>query len=123
MLVGAALLFVTTALASSGELGDADFKQVAAPPSDITSGLVRLPAPEACATDSRATFAPVELARVADGEWSGTVPVAVPGTGATSLALLVVDSTAIDVDVRGARGEWLPLERATGAQRESQLQD
>lgn len=69
-------------------------RQVAAPASDILSGVVRLPAPSATPTYSRAAIQPLAFERSAHG-WSATLEVAVDRAGELALALLAPDA-----------GEW-----------------
>ncbi|MFN0243738.1 MAG: choice-of-anchor X domain-containing protein [Planctomycetota bacterium] len=69
-------------------------RQVAAPASDILSGVVRLPAPSATPTYSRAAIQPLAFERDARG-WSAVLEVAVDRAGELALALLAPDA-----------GEW-----------------
>src|SRR5436190_23235621 len=63
-------------------------KQVAAPPADIASGLVRLPQPEQTASRSRALVVPLEFAWDARRGWTSTSPVPVDADGALTLAVI-----------------------------------
>lgn len=109
----AACLLVTNA-ALAARLDDSAFKQVAAPPSDITSGRVRLPEPSACATSSRAWLTPVQFESGRGAEWSFETRVALPEAGPVSFALLFADSSVWSLELRTAGREFVTLERAPG---------
>lgn len=111
------------ATAQFAALGDADFKQVAAPAADIEAGLVRLPEPSACATSSRAWLTPVEFTRVRGVEWSFATRVSIPIRGRTSFALLFADSCEWTLDVRAPGREFTPLASAPGIEQREQALD
>lgn len=66
--------------------------QVAAPPSDIESGIVRLPDPASAPSTSRAAILPLRFRRVAGVGWSADLEVPVDRSGPLSLALLSPDA-------------------------------
>jgi len=101
-------------------------KQVQAPPSDILSGVVRLPDPDATAIESTYARIPIVLTRTAAGdlEWTGDVPI---DTGA-NVRMMVVHprGAAVTLDVappahgtrstiRAAQLERSELEELDGA--------
>ncbi len=67
---------------------DLDAKQVAAPPADIASGLVRLPEPARTAVRSRALVVPLDFAWDGQRGWTSTSSVPVDADGALTLAVL-----------------------------------
>ena len=66
--------------------------QVAAPPRDIVSGIVRLPDPASAPSTSRAAILPVRFRRVAGVGWTADLEVPVDRSGPLSLALLSPDA-------------------------------
>jgi hypothetical protein len=106
----AALLVLSASLQAQSMLP----RQVAAPASDITSGVVRLPEPDAAPSRSRAALIPVEFAWVEPGTWryEGSLPVEDDGPLAIALASPDAGSWRVTVDAGG--GEFVPLEAAPG---------
>lgn len=109
-----ALLCLSSPLFAQGA-NEAVFKQIAAPPSDILSGRVRLPDPADLATTSRAWMAPLAFERGADGTWSWRHQVAVAQDGGVALALMTTESGRWTIEVAGRDGALTPLEGAFGA--------
>ncbi|MCC6408659.1 MAG: hypothetical protein IT453_15965 [Planctomycetes bacterium] len=89
-------------LAASANAGELAVKQVAAPPSDILSGIVRLPEPSAAKTGSRALVRELAFVRDASGAWSAEVPLDVEVAGALSLAWSSPDLREWRVGLRDA---------------------
>ena len=92
----AAFLVLTASLQAQSALP----RQVAAPASDITSGVVRLPEPSATPSRSRAALLPVEFAWVEPGIWrfEGSLPVEDEGPLAIALASPDSGSWRVTVD-------------------------
>ena len=95
-------------------------RQVAAPASDIVSGVVRLPDPSSTRTSSCAAVLPLRFVRDANSGWIAELRVPVERRGAVTLALLSADAGAWRVEA-GANGapvrpiaDAFVLERRTG---------
>lgn len=103
------------------------FKEIAAPPADIVSGRVRLPAPADLAVRSRAALIPLVFAPGRDGAWHFERELQVSEPGALSIAWMVPESARLAVDAREAGGEFQPLaqllDRAPDALRSQSLGD
>lgn len=84
-------------------------KQVAAPPSDIASGMVRLPRAGEIGIRSHSAMVPVRLAPDADGNWTWDGVLPVDSDEAVSLMLLSPEAAAWDAEVTepGARPQRL----------------
>tara|TARA_R110000744_G_scaffold293680_1_gene403988 strand:- start:2790 stop:4640 length:1851 start_codon:yes stop_codon:yes gene_type:complete len=83
---------IACAVASAQPLTPVPVKQVAAPPLDITSGMVKLPDPSSIPVVSHSAMIPVDMQRI-NGQWSW--------------------STTLDVQQRGARIALLPVQADT----------
>jgi hypothetical protein len=108
------------ALATSAIAQSPAARQVAAPASDIVSGLVRLPYPSSTPTISCAAVFPLRFVREPNVGWIADVSVPVERRGAVALAMLSPDAGAwrVEVGVGGAAprpiAESFALERRTG---------
>lgn len=89
-------------------------KQVAAPPEDIASGLVRLPEPRAVASTSRA-FARELVFRRAGESWVAELPLELAAAGRASVGWSTPDLSGWRVSVRDADGALRELEAVLGA--------
>lgn len=107
-ILGALILASSSAPAASA--AQLPFKQVAAPASDIVSGLVRLPEPSACATTSQAELLPVAFEWNRALGWSFEAPIHVATSGKVALALLSFAPASTRLEVRSARGAFVPVE-------------
>jgi hypothetical protein len=74
-------------------------RQVAAPASDILSGVVRLPDPEDTATTSRAAILPLRFRREGEG-WSAEAALPIEASGALSIAILSPDAGSWELATR-----------------------
>jgi hypothetical protein len=86
-------LIFCSSMAMAQVMSPVAVKEVAAPPSDIESGMVRLPDPALVGVGSHSAMIPVELAFV-DGVWSWSMPITVGQRGA-KIAFL-----------EGQQGDW-----------------
>jgi len=117
IVVSSCVAFATTIDSSAQTLAA---RQVAAPASDIVSGLVRLPDPSSTPTTSCAAALPLRFTREANSGWSAELRVPVERRGAVTLAILSADAGNLRVEV-GANGalvrpiaDAFALERRTG---------
>ncbi len=98
-----------TALVASAAAQTPQPRQVAAPASDILSGLVRLPDPASTPIVSRAAIVPLVFTRAADATWAAQVELPIDRAGDVALALLSPDAGAWTLHV--ARGSTAAIER------------
>ena len=89
-------------------------RQVAAPPADIASGLLRLPDPAATPGVSRAFLAPLDFARTGAG-WSAELDLALETRGPLALGILSPDAAGLRLAARAPGGELVDLPGALGA--------
>ncbi len=111
-----ALALAACVLAPASAQAELPSKQVAAPASDILSGLVRLSDPAASATRSRAAVVPVELAWRAGDGWSFQTRLPVERAGSLAVALLSPDAARWRLRARLPGGEELDLGLASSSQ-------
>ncbi len=96
------LVVVLAAVAVAGPswvAGAAPVKTVAAPPSDIVAGTVRLPAPGEVGIRSHSAMVPVRLSPGADGSWSWEGEIAVDDPDAVSMMVLAPEQAGWHVTV------------------------
>ncbi len=98
-----------TALVASATAQSPEPRQVAAPASDILSGLVRLPDPASTPSVSRAAIVPLDFTRARDLWWSAEVELPIDRAGDVALALLSPDAGAWTLHV--ATGSNASIER------------
>ncbi|MCK6446691.1 MAG: hypothetical protein L6Q99_09900 [Planctomycetes bacterium] len=89
-------------------------KQVAAPPEDVVSGLVRLPEPREVASTSRAFARELVFAREGDA-WVAELPLELATEGRASVAWSAPDLSGWRVSLRDATGALHELEAVLGA--------
>jgi hypothetical protein len=89
-------------------------RQVAAPASDILSGLVRLPPPSDAPMRSRAALLPVEFTWSEDGVWRSELRLPVEAAGPLAIALAAPDAASWRASVDLGGGAFAPLESAPG---------
>ncbi len=108
-------LLATLLLASAALAQDVVPRSVAAPPSDLENGRLRLPDPAATPTRSRAALVPLAFARTA-GSWVAELELPFETDGACTLALLSPGAGELQLSVRapGAAG-FVALPGALGA--------
>lgn len=97
-------------------------RQVAAPASDILSGIVRLPEPSAMPTYSRAAILPLAFERTARG-WSASLEIAVDRTGELALALLAPDAGTWTLHAGRDASSLRPIAEAFAVARRTELSD
>lgn len=84
--IASAIALLLTSTLHAQPLTTVPVKQIAAPPSDIVSGLLTLPAPESIPVVSRSALIPVKT-KLINGQWSWSMPIPVHPRGAR-IALL-----------------------------------
>lgn len=92
-------------------------RQVAAPASDISSGVVRLPDPASTPTISYATLLPLRFERADDGAWVARVTFPVEREGELALALLSPDAASWKVLAAPAGAPLRSLDEAFAPER------
>jgi hypothetical protein len=95
-------------------------RQVAAPASDILSGVVRLPDPSSVPTISRAALLPLRFERTPSTGWTAEVLLPLERGGAVALALLSPDAGTWRVEVGAAGAPLRPIAEALTFERHVQ---
>ncbi|MCE9596281.1 MAG: hypothetical protein K8S98_18980 [Planctomycetes bacterium] len=111
--IGAWMCVVLGGFAASARGGDLHAKQVAAPASDITSGIVKLPEPASLAIRSRAFARPIAFERDDSGTWVCELPLDVDAAGPLAFAWSAPDTTGWRVSVRDASGASRSIDDVT----------
>ncbi len=88
-------------------------KQIAAPPEDFLSGMLRLPRPELLGRESGSAVLPVELAAAADGRFAWETVVQIGGRGDVRLMLLGPEAERWTLEVATPDGAALSLSDAS----------
>ncbi|MBO6513581.1 MAG: hypothetical protein JJ974_06430 [Phycisphaerales bacterium] len=101
----AALCAIVTSTLCAQPLIPVHTKQVTAPPSDITSGMLKLPDPESTAVTSRSALIPVDLQFI-DGRWSWSMPIQTTHRAA-KIAILPTQPNAWDARLTSTDGTSL----------------
>jgi hypothetical protein len=86
--------------------------QVAAPPSDILAGVVRLPDPACTPTSSAAIVLPLAFTRDSSGTFAAELDVPVESAGTLALAILSPDAGSLQVSVRSPGSAMTSIARA-----------
>ncbi|MCA9306981.1 MAG: hypothetical protein KDA16_10630 [Phycisphaerales bacterium] len=84
-------------------------KSIAAPPSDVLSGVVRRPVASTTGVSSRCARYPIELERSADGVWRASVGFYVGDPATARLMIVSPEAGAWDARVRFADGDVIAL--------------
>ncbi|MEO6710520.1 MAG: choice-of-anchor X domain-containing protein, partial [Planctomycetota bacterium] len=92
-------------------------KQVAAPATDITSGIVRLPDPASTPTSSAAAILPLSFAPMRGGGFAAELRYPVEKQGTLVLALLSPNAASLRVLAAPAGAPLAPIDQAWRAQR------
>lgn len=109
-----AFLFFTHRSASANFSQSLPTKQLAGPPADILSGIMRLPDPADAGIRSHAAMLPIYLTPAGSGGWAWQSELPVDSAGNLSLVLFTPEGAAWDISVQPPGGTQQPLANLAG---------
>jgi hypothetical protein len=96
-------------------------RQVAAPASDITHGVVKLPDPASTPTISAAAILPLRFEQVRDGTWAADLTYPVEQNGPLTLALLSPNAANLRLFASPAGTPLAPVDRTYALERRTEI--